>query len=399
MLNHRSIFLRQNEVAPRLTGIMTEKEAFLADIVEHPDEDAPRLVFADWLEDHDEAEFAEFIRVQCALAREKPNHPRRAAWLARETELHGHAVAWLGRTFERCDRIFFRRGFVESIHIRTEFLLEHCATLFDRHPIRMLRLLWLGAEQLSALASLPQLQRLAVLIAPGSFRHAGCEQLLHSPHLHRLRGLALNDTPIGVRGLQMLLDSPSLTGLTHLHLGASRIGEDGIQMLASSSNCQRLVALDVRGNRLGINAIRALDHSPYLTNLRRLGWWYNRLGDEGLAEFLDLPLFTQLEHLSLGNNHITRIGLERLAATPALVGLRTLWLGVDRYDAVGILALVHSKHLHPQARIGVWLTEPIAEEVKTEARARLGDRISFDMPGEAWDGDPTVSWPLWQTTR
>lgn len=52
---------------------MTPAEAFLADIIEHPDDDAPRLIYADWLEDHGDASRAEFIRVQCELARLPPH--------------------------------------------------------------------------------------------------------------------------------------------------------------------------------------------------------------------------------------------------------------------------------------------------------------------------------------
>lgn len=48
---------------------MTNDEAFLRAIVARPDDDIPRLIFADWLDDHGEAERAEFIRVQCALAK------------------------------------------------------------------------------------------------------------------------------------------------------------------------------------------------------------------------------------------------------------------------------------------------------------------------------------------
>jgi uncharacterized protein (TIGR02996 family) len=47
---------------------MTSDEAFLRDICEHPEDDAPRLVYADWLEEHGNPERAEFIRVQCRLA-------------------------------------------------------------------------------------------------------------------------------------------------------------------------------------------------------------------------------------------------------------------------------------------------------------------------------------------
>src|SRR5262245_45122502 len=44
-----------------------EAEAFLQRIRAYPDDDAPRLVFADWLDEHGDPRGA-FIRVQLALA-------------------------------------------------------------------------------------------------------------------------------------------------------------------------------------------------------------------------------------------------------------------------------------------------------------------------------------------
>ena len=44
------------------------EDAFLQTILESPDDDAPRLVFADWLDEHGNGEQAEFIRVQIELA-------------------------------------------------------------------------------------------------------------------------------------------------------------------------------------------------------------------------------------------------------------------------------------------------------------------------------------------
>jgi uncharacterized protein (TIGR02996 family) len=37
---------------------MTSETAFLRDILEHPDDDTPRLIFADWLEDNGDPERA-----------------------------------------------------------------------------------------------------------------------------------------------------------------------------------------------------------------------------------------------------------------------------------------------------------------------------------------------------
>jgi uncharacterized protein (TIGR02996 family) len=45
--------------------------ALLRAVLEAPDDDAPRLVMADWLEDHGEPGRAEFVRVQVELARSK----------------------------------------------------------------------------------------------------------------------------------------------------------------------------------------------------------------------------------------------------------------------------------------------------------------------------------------
>jgi uncharacterized protein (TIGR02996 family) len=44
-------------------------EQLLAAILAAPDDDAPRLAYADWLDEHGEPERASFIRVQCKLAR------------------------------------------------------------------------------------------------------------------------------------------------------------------------------------------------------------------------------------------------------------------------------------------------------------------------------------------
>jgi uncharacterized protein (TIGR02996 family) len=53
-----------------------ERTAFMRRILAVPEDDNVRLVFADWLEEHDEADRAEFIRLQIA-----DSHPQRQAIL------------------------------------------------------------------------------------------------------------------------------------------------------------------------------------------------------------------------------------------------------------------------------------------------------------------------------
>jgi uncharacterized protein (TIGR02996 family) len=54
---------------------MTEEQALLAGVNAVPEDDLPRLVYADWLEEHDQGARAEFIRRQCEMARNQ--EPRR----------------------------------------------------------------------------------------------------------------------------------------------------------------------------------------------------------------------------------------------------------------------------------------------------------------------------------
>ena len=54
---------------------MIQHEGFLQDILKDLENDTPRLIYADWLDDQGEENFANFIRLQCAYAQlEKEGH-------------------------------------------------------------------------------------------------------------------------------------------------------------------------------------------------------------------------------------------------------------------------------------------------------------------------------------
>jgi uncharacterized protein (TIGR02996 family) len=87
---------------------MTDDSALLAAIRAAPADDAPRLVYADWLDEHGHPERAEFIRVQCELARRDD-----PALLRREAELlAAHHDAFAGPHLAPSFRFRFGRGFI-----------------------------------------------------------------------------------------------------------------------------------------------------------------------------------------------------------------------------------------------------------------------------------------------
>jgi uncharacterized protein (TIGR02996 family) len=132
---------------------VTDHDALLAAVIANPDEDTPRLVMADWFDEHGQNDRAEFIRVQCELARwEEPNpfehdaggceviRGRRDELRRRERELLGAAcdgkrdwaLPWVGEQREWR----FVRGFVDSTTCTAEDWLADGDAVRAAQPVR-----------------------------------------------------------------------------------------------------------------------------------------------------------------------------------------------------------------------------------------------------------------------
>src|SRR5689334_2391543 len=106
-------------------------DAFLQAILEAPEDDTPRLIYADWLEDHGEPERAEFIRVQIELARLSPHDRRRLVLGRREQELlQSHAARWLPSLPPWAFAASWHRGFVAGIGAGVGDFLRGAEELF-----------------------------------------------------------------------------------------------------------------------------------------------------------------------------------------------------------------------------------------------------------------------------
>lgn len=143
--------------------------ALLRAVCEAPHDDALRLIFADWLDEHGGEARAEFIRVQCELGRlptvgsackaaPTPCHRcadclRHFALRRRERELLAHlcmlfhaALPWRSRcnvTLEADARsalpqCVIRRGFVDEIHCSRQAWHEHGPAIVAGAPVTRL---------------------------------------------------------------------------------------------------------------------------------------------------------------------------------------------------------------------------------------------------------------------
>lgn len=121
---------------------MSEESAFLQAIRANIEDDLPRLVYADWLEERGYGARAEFIRVQCELARTPEWEPRYRALEDREHELlSAHERAFLGPNWPanhnwvaQPQEWFWRRGFVDELIIEHGQLIP--ANYLTQHPIQ-----------------------------------------------------------------------------------------------------------------------------------------------------------------------------------------------------------------------------------------------------------------------
>lgn len=119
---------------------MDEMLPFLRSIAENPEDDTARLVFSDWLEEHDHLDRAQFIRLQVELARmapgdegyaEKTAQMRRCGMFTRKGEL-----PFFDRIPGEGCKIGFRRGLIELINTHGARAIDTSG--LDRVPLQYL---------------------------------------------------------------------------------------------------------------------------------------------------------------------------------------------------------------------------------------------------------------------
>jgi uncharacterized protein (TIGR02996 family) len=311
---------------------MTPEDAFLEDVREHPDDDAPRLIFADWLDDHGDADRAEFIRGRVYRARlrgrESPevvSLSQRAAellsanwrpWTEPLGRLLGdamHGLNWPRAGYRPEALSHFPRGFVESAEMTAWRFAEAAEELFTRHPIRQLSL-HQAADAAARLAARPELAWVEALAFSDYYRAPldarGMAELARSPHLGRLvllnlyrnhlgdegaaalatadwlggvRSLALTDNGLSWRGAEALARTRTGFRPERLVLDANAIGDEGAIALAGSPILGRVKVLSLAGCSVGLAGVSALAESPHLGEGRSVNLSGNDLTAEARA--------------------------------------------------------------------------------------------------------------------
>lgn len=130
---------------------MSDGDALLRAILINPAEDMPRLMYADWLQEHGDEPRAEYIRASVEIdqlpgcGHPRPLEGRECHWCRlRSVEIMylGSVQAITSRAlgYGQAPRDAFRRGFVCAVSPTLEQFASYAKFLFSTHPIELISL-------------------------------------------------------------------------------------------------------------------------------------------------------------------------------------------------------------------------------------------------------------------
>ena len=316
---------------------MTEEAALLAAIRDNLADDTPRLVYADWLQEHGQQDRAEFIRRDCEYYRTRDHgHPETLA--ERNEKLpKKHEKAWLGPLARRgvVESYETRRGFVALIELSAAQFAKHAGAIFAHNPMIVEVFLTAGGPWKACFAR-PEWKWVRTLAFEDDIlTPAALRRLVESPYMTGLRDLGFNFNPIGPAGALVVSKWPRLRDLEELSLLMCDLGDRGAELVLDALGGSHIQQLCLAENNLSDLATIPLAEAE-LPSLRDLQLYYNDLTAGGAAMIARSKFAATLTELNLHSNPIGDAGADALVASPGLNQLQSLSLmscGIGRAAA------------------------------------------------------------------
>jgi uncharacterized protein (TIGR02996 family) len=368
------------------SGSPSAGEQLLAAVIASPDDDAPRLAYADWLDGYGQPKRARLIRLGCELAAaddDRQDGPELRGQV--DALLAAHQEAWSNALMPGAHEVTFHRGFPYFATLMLPAALPgepgyvpDLLYAMDRAPIRQLRPVLFEPEGPDWESVVQDPEKREDLEWPDDEAHwlAAAHRLAADPRVARLTGLILDQQSWGEQALRALLDGPHWHGLDTLviHDGDSHryaaeaiaaslslkqlnelmfLGDsdadldDGVAVLAAAPHLATLRSLVLETVTLRATGARALAASPFLTGLEKLylgGGSYNvnRIGPEGARAIANAG-FGKLWYLNLENNRIGDEGLDALANSRSLDAITFLVLSGNEIGDAGLRSLAEGR--------------------------------------------------------
>ncbi|WP_166821631.1 TIGR02996 domain-containing protein [Thalassoroseus pseudoceratinae] len=381
---------------------MSAHEQFLQAIVEDPDNDLPRLVYADWLDEQGDPR-GEYIRVQCELAQVGDYDPTRKPLEERQNTLFKkHKSKWTKDLKVAAIRNYeFRRGFVEVVTLNAKNHLQNAEALLDRAPtIREMKINAMKTV-LNELLESKWLERL------DSLNFTACQmgtrrlkRLLRSKHLKNIRKLNLTSNGLGHAGLVALATTESLPRLEKLKIWhLDFLAFDDLADVARGRLWEQLTDVEVCHNNMTDIHIQSLADNWPKCRWKRLSLAGCGLTDVGLKAILENGHADPLEELNIcDNGALTDEGISQLATSDRLTNLKRLELNGCNIGLQALSALMDSDTLSnvrrlsisPEVSVGLAIQTiadgtglPALEELRLDTYSvKTKDLESLQQPGK-----------------
>jgi uncharacterized protein (TIGR02996 family) len=281
--------------------------ALLRQVKATPEDEALRLVLADWLEEHGDAADrarAALIRTDAEWrGRPAPGHDETQQRLREQMQAleRAYGSEWLGPLRQSNVQCQFHRGL---IHVETN--VGVVAAWRNRAWPQTEAWAWVERARLvngtpadiAKLAESPALGSLATLELSAARSPGAAAALAQSPHLANLSRLEVTRLGAPGAGAVAVARSPHLGRLTALGLIGNGLRNEHVLELLEAPCLGQLTDLGLTGNSFSDEAVRALANCPRLANLKKLRLLYNEhLRDPALVTLAASPYLDNLEHL------------------------------------------------------------------------------------------------------
>ncbi len=335
---------------------MTDGDSLRAAVVANPDDDLPRLIFADWLDENDQTDRAAFIRAQIEAARCEPFSP--GARHAEERALKlliRNRTEWtrpLGYAVEAA----FVRGFVERISLQAPAFSPIAPDIFLREPVRELsltRALSLDERLLSPLEPIFEsdlFERVTRLELPfTNLTPEECYSLTVSPHMEQLRELSLRGNPLSPDWVSDLIAGRYFSNLTALDL--SQIAHIGTSILRglTKEKRSRFKSLDFSDVMFQSNILIQILSCRAVSRVEELRLrWTGGSRVAGPLTHLDIGWvfpWKALRLLDVSGQGLGATGAREIAQNLDAEKLRWLGLAENDLSSEGASALIASPYL------------------------------------------------------
>jgi len=316
-------------------------------ILDKPDDDDARLVYADWLEENGDLARAEFIRIQIERNR-LPWWREEHDWLEpRETKLlEDNCEQWLSELPDWAqEHAAFERGFVDQVFGQALQWQQDSERILAVAPVRSLRLRKGRGRLFRSLLATDTSELLTGLrLESLSLEANDFSPLAVMACLRGLRKLEIINCRLSPNVIDGFRRARSWEAVRHLEVFLSDIGN---HRAAELLRCPALSALEhlhlVNNNLTGDTFLSALLERG--EHLRSLDLSANPLGDEGLVRLAREGSFEQLEHLELRQMRGQGEGVGALGQAKWCRSLVSLDLQTNHMELGTVEGLAQSSYL------------------------------------------------------